>query len=387
MRSIGLEPTEEEVRERIASVDRSGSGSIEFPEFREMMNGLLAPAAPAAEPASRELEWTRGHTVELRERAGAVKGEWALCVVTPTDPHNNWGLSLFKKNRTGPDLFAVVCVPRAPDPAQTRARARHVHARGGALNEMLTAGVLDVQHAGDEGRLNARKMIAGAPVAVRFEFKSSVAYKHIWFERILNVLVPFVLNTLGNALMAYLKSSFRFNVKPLKPVMGAAVLETNANIAQAHGFLRQHDTDFCYMEVPRASENAVFSYDNDEVARYLGQTDAAADMPYGAHYLQVRRDRVVAHARFRTALLTDSLEELRWIIALVWPGPIALSDVVLVDNSKRAGGPGVVAGCLPASGSVLSGSVLAEGYGVAKLLKGEVEVRVFGIPVAFIDAR
>ena len=42
MRSIGLEPTAEEVRERIASVDRSGTGCVEFPEFREMMSGRLA---------------------------------------------------------------------------------------------------------------------------------------------------------------------------------------------------------------------------------------------------------------------------------------------------------------------------------------------------------
>ena len=95
------------------------------------------------------------------------------------------------------------------------------------------AGVLDVEHSADEGRLNARKMVAGAPVAVRFDFKSSAAYRHIVVEWVLNVLVPMVLNTLGNGLMAYLKSSYRFNVKPLRPVMGQAVVSGNANIAQA----------------------------------------------------------------------------------------------------------------------------------------------------------
>ena len=90
---------------------------------------------------------------------------------------------------------------------------------------------------------------------------------------------------------------------------------------------------------------------------------------------------------FRTALVTDSLEQLRWVIALVWPGPIALSDVVLVDTSKRAGGAGAVAGRLPAPGAALSGSALAEGYGAAKLLGGEVELRVMGRPVAVVDAR
>ena len=225
MRSIGLEPTAEEVRERIASVDRSGTGCVEFPEFREMMSGRLA--APAAAPASREVEWTRGHAVAPRERAGAVKGEWALCVVTPADPHSNWGLSLFKDARRGAGLCALVCVPRAPAPGQTRARAREVQARGGALNEMLVAGVLDVEHSADEGRLNARKMVAGAPVAVRLDFKSSAAYRHIVVERVLNVVVPVVVNTLGNALMAYLKSSYRFNVRPLRPVMALAVVSGN----------------------------------------------------------------------------------------------------------------------------------------------------------------
>ena len=34
------------------------------------------------------------------------------------------------------------------------------------------------------------------------------------------------------------------------------------------------------------------------------------DMPFGGHYLKVRKDLVLAHAAFRTALITDLLDEL-----------------------------------------------------------------------------
>ena len=49
---------------------------------------------------------------------------------------------------------------------------------------------------------------------------------------------------------------------------------------------------YIYIYIEREREREMFIY------RYVGQTEAGAStaMPHGAHYLQVRRDRVVAHA-------------------------------------------------------------------------------------------
>ena len=49
MRALGFEPKKEEVRRMIAEVDKDGSGTIEFPEFLDMMATKMAERDPREE--------------------------------------------------------------------------------------------------------------------------------------------------------------------------------------------------------------------------------------------------------------------------------------------------------------------------------------------------
>jgi centrin-1 len=49
MRALGFEPRKEEVRKMIADIDRDGSGTIDFPEFLEMMSSKMAERDPREE--------------------------------------------------------------------------------------------------------------------------------------------------------------------------------------------------------------------------------------------------------------------------------------------------------------------------------------------------
>lgn len=41
MRSLGFEPKQEEIQKMIADIDKDGSGTIEFPEFLELMTAKM----------------------------------------------------------------------------------------------------------------------------------------------------------------------------------------------------------------------------------------------------------------------------------------------------------------------------------------------------------
>jgi centrin-1 len=49
MRALGFEPRKEEVRKMISDIDRDGSGTIDFPEFLEMMSSKMAERDPREE--------------------------------------------------------------------------------------------------------------------------------------------------------------------------------------------------------------------------------------------------------------------------------------------------------------------------------------------------
>ena len=315
-------------------------------------------------------EGLRDHALGVDERASAVDGEWSFCVIKPDDLHSKW-FSIAREIRRGPGLVALVCVPNGRDRLQTAARGSGVQATGTALNEMLEIGLLSVQRADDRGELNTRKMVVGSPVVVRFNFESSVAYKHIWWEKLQNIFMPlFMRVVVDNFVMkSIFKSDFRFNATAISPEIQQAIMSVEANLGQGNGFLREEDRFFFYVEIPRSSESAVLSYDDDDVVKHLGQTHAHPDFPYGGHYLQVRKDRVMAHAAFRNALETDGLDELRWHLAMVWPGPIALSDIVLLQRGTN----------LPAKS--------VGGYAANELAKGDVEVYIHGRRISVIDAR
>jgi len=303
--------------------------------------------------------WTREHALGAVERACAINGNWSFCVIDPNDPHSRW-FSLFKEIRRGPGLIALVCVPNGRDQVQTQARASGVQATGGALNEMIEIGVLNVQHARDKGGQNARKLVLGSPVVVHLEFSSSTASRSIFWDTVFVTVVNVLLEVISGS---------RRGPRLEHGLVQEGVLNAEANLSQAHGFLREEDSDFFYVEIPRSSENAVFSYDDDDFAKHLGQTHPDPDMPYGGHYLKVRKDRVVAHSAFRTALITDPLDELRWHLAMVWPAPISLSDIVFLER-----------------GSQLAPN-LDKGYGVSRLISGDIVVKIHGRRIPVLDAR
>ena len=41
MRALGFEPKKEEIRKMIAEIDKDGSGTVDFPEFLEMMTSKM----------------------------------------------------------------------------------------------------------------------------------------------------------------------------------------------------------------------------------------------------------------------------------------------------------------------------------------------------------
>ena len=363
MRAMGRDPTDEEVKHKIAAVDKGRSGTIEFSEFCQMISAKL-PRSDTAPSASQMTgatgsAWTREHALGAVERACAINGNWSFCVIDPNDPHSRW-FSLFREIRRGPGLIALVCAPNGRDQVQTQARASGVQATGGALNEMIEIGVLNVQHARDKGGQNARKLVLGSPVVVHLEFSSSTASRSIFWDTVFVTVVNVLLEVISGS---------RRGPRLEHGLVQEGVLNAEANLSQAHGFLREEDSDFFYVEIPRSSENAVFSYDDDDFAKHLGQTHPDPDMPYGGHYLKVRKDRVAAHSAFRTALITDPLDQLRWHLAMVWPAPISLSDIVFLER-----------------GSQLAPN-MDKAYGVSRLISGDIVVKIHGRRIPVLDAR
>ena len=49
MRALGFEPKKEEIRKMISDIDTDGSGTIEFPEFLEMMTAKMSERDPKEE--------------------------------------------------------------------------------------------------------------------------------------------------------------------------------------------------------------------------------------------------------------------------------------------------------------------------------------------------
>ena len=56
---MGLEPTDTEIKQKIASVDTGRTGTIEFPEFREMMGAKLRARPEVAMSGATGIAWTR----------------------------------------------------------------------------------------------------------------------------------------------------------------------------------------------------------------------------------------------------------------------------------------------------------------------------------------
>lgn len=46
MRALGFEPKKDEIRKMIAEIDRSGSGTIDFNEFLELMTAKMVRSMP-----------------------------------------------------------------------------------------------------------------------------------------------------------------------------------------------------------------------------------------------------------------------------------------------------------------------------------------------------
>lgn len=54
MRSIGMNPSEEEVKAMIAEVDRDGGGSLDLYEFKKFMGKRRVKPKDSQEPKNRE---------------------------------------------------------------------------------------------------------------------------------------------------------------------------------------------------------------------------------------------------------------------------------------------------------------------------------------------
>lgn len=48
MRALGFEPKKEEIKKMISDIDKDGSGTIDFPEFLEMMTAKMARSRACA---------------------------------------------------------------------------------------------------------------------------------------------------------------------------------------------------------------------------------------------------------------------------------------------------------------------------------------------------
>ena len=93
--------------------------------------------------------------------------------------------------------------------------------------------------------------------------------------------------------------------------------DDNANISQSNNFLWEDAGDYYNIEIPRETDYSKYQAVNDAVVRYLYQTIPSEMAPHGGHYIQARKDRVMAQSASRNMLITDSAQRLRRYMALL----------------------------------------------------------------------
>jgi hypothetical protein len=283
-----------------------------------------------------------------------LEGDWAFSFIRPFDPHSGLKtvFSLSKGVRRGAELTSLVCVPVQQGTSNldsSHLAARKAHATGASLNEGVEFGIMpyveQITHK-QVGDRNATKSFMGAPVVVSFDLdafsKGLIAAEQVGGH------------------VAGVRSDLAQDL----------VRDSNANLCQSYGFLWEEAGDYYRIEIPRATESSTYQASDDHVVQYLYQTAPSETSPHGGHYIQARKDRVMAHATFRNMFLTDSAESLRWHMALVWPAPLSLSDVMLVHKGRRL-----------EEGS----DELYLGYAAQKFLDGDLEVHINGKRVQVLD--
>ena len=303
---------------------------------------------------TKTTQWESPMANQAAHNHNHVEGEWAFCIIRPYDPHSGLktAFSLSKGVRRGAELTSLVCVPVQQGTSNldsSHLAALKANATGASLNEGIEFGIMPYveqiayKQIGDK---NDTKCFMGAPVVVSFDLdafsKGLIAAEQV-----------------GGHL-----AGFRSDL-----AQGLA-RDSNANISQSYGFLWEDAGDHYRIEIPRATESSTYQASDDHIVQYLYQTAPSEMSPHGGHYIQARKERVMAHATFRNMFLTDSAESLRWHMALVWPAPLALSELALVQKGRQL-----------EEGS----DELYEGYAAQKFLDGDLEVHINGKRVQVLD--
>jgi hypothetical protein len=303
-----------------------------------------------------EMDVNADSSIELSEflevmarnlRAAAAHGDWAFAVIKPYDPHS--GLSAAVSLTTSTRhvyLFSLVCLPLDDGSGgggggginRRRLSAVQATATGDSLKEFVEVCMMPYvaqSTASAIGKHNQMKMDIGAPVVVSFD-------------------IDFATSGLlsGEQVLGYVGDAGQESQE--------AMNDGNANLMQNHGFLWEESEEYVHVEILRATASEYSTYQAPDNARQYFQTEPAEGVPYGGHYLKICKDRVLAHGTWRNLFLTESVGALRWHMSVLWPGPIALSDIVLIEKGVRP---------IPNDSEKLN-----EGYGLQKFLDGEIEV-------------
>mmetsp|Transcript_21851 Transcript_21851/g.35070 ORF Transcript_21851/g.35070 Transcript_21851/m.35070 type:complete len:284 (-) Transcript_21851:231-1082(-) len=263
--------------------------------------------------------------------------------------------SLGKGVRRSPELISLVCIP-LDDATQaadgTRLSAIQATATGDTLKEFVEFGLMphiERSTSTAVGVCDSSKRTLGAPVVVSFD-----------------------MDGLSQGLIAGEQVGQHLSGMPVQGQDAAqdAMRDATANLAQNYGILWEQSEDFYNIEIPRATEYSTYQAENCSDIQYLYQTEPAAGMPHGGHYIRARNTRMLAHATYRNMLLTDTVGELRWHMAVLWPSPLTLTDIVLVEKGVE----------IP-----IDSGKLDEGYGTQKFLDGTIQVYIYGKPIKILD--
>ena len=307
--------------------------------------------------------------------------QYAFAMIKPHDPHSlsvnwNWLYIMFgmREARSGPSLLSLVCLPiaEAESSAVSHAQLDAVKSKasGDSLNNIFGLGLLRGQvdtwisrpMTSAVGPYQNSKIQDGAPVVVSFDL-DSLTVGTIAAEQLGETVVKGMGGQVSMGGMGHYS-------------MLQAMTDGSANLSQGYGLLwrpEDEDTGMLYVEFLRSDEGNHFQHDTVPGMRLLYETAARAEAPYGGFYCAVHPGRVIAHAMFRNMFLTDTLETLRWHMAVLYPEAVTLTDVQFVDEGGRV---------IPEGDKRLW-----EGYAFDKLERKEVRVTVRGREVMVVDTR
>lgn len=255
----------------------------------------------------------------------------------------------------GANLLSLVCVPIAEagtaSLSDTHLQAAQSKASGDTLNNMVLSWVSRPTTKSTVGPFQDLKIRPGAPVVVSFDL-DSFSVGMIASDQI------------GQAFVGSGSSTS----------MLSAMTDSTANMSQGYGLLREgeeEDTGMLHVEFPRSDEGTYFANADVPGVRLLFETQAREGIPYGGFYCAVHPARVMAHATFRNMFVTDTLDTLRWHMAVLFPEPLEITDVTFSDASGQA---------IPEGDARLW-----QGYAWGQLMRGEVSVEVCGRKVLVLD--